>query len=98
MALRYEPYFSRFNCVLVLKSPKAPSGIPHYQHITCAGLIPANRDVAPPRVCPICHADTVKEQRDVEIAEQYGAKLLKPAPEKVIQPALKTPPFPSDPA
>ena len=87
----YDPYFDRWNCVLVLADPKnMNSGQFKLQHKTCAGFVDIPVDLkgnklAPPKTCEVCGADCVKEAKDEEIMKRHGAVMLG-APEKKITP------------
>lgn len=84
-----EPYFYRWKSVMLIRpSPNATKGAqaaaPYYQHRTCNGLVDVPPDRIPPKVCPECGADCVKEAREEEIMNKNGAVMLG-APERPAQ-------------
>jgi hypothetical protein len=81
--VRYDPYFDRYNSVILLSDPRLP-GEPFLQHKTCMELIPVPLDRVPPRVCPKCKADCEKEAKEIEVYEQYGEILGIDAPSKML--------------
>jgi len=79
MNKNYEPYFERYTVVKVIQSKQREhQGHNRFQHKTCLGFIPINKELTPPRVCPVCHADCEKEVRLEETLKSEGAVLLDP--------------------
>lgn len=81
--VRYDPYFNRWNSVILLSDPRLP-GEPFLQHKTCMGLVPVPLDRVPPRVCPKCGADCRKEVEEIAIYEKHGEVLNLDAPSKML--------------
>lgn len=63
-----EPYFFMWNSVVPLGSKDQPHlvNVPCYQHKTCLHLVAVSKFRVPPKVCPWCHSDTIKEMNDLE--------------------------------
>lgn len=90
-----EPYFARWNSVIVLASPNDQRGQARYQHKTCKALVPVPANRVPPKTCPECGASCVTEAREEEKMKQDGAVLLgKPeAPMQLRKESFSVPPF-----
>jgi uncharacterized protein CbrC (UPF0167 family) len=81
-----EPYFHRWQSCIPLGSvdQKELVGQPCYQHKTCRHLVKIPPDRIPPKVCPWCNVDTVKEQKHIEEAEAQGIKIFDGPEQKLV--------------
>lgn len=73
-----EPYFDRWEACIPLGSTDQPEliGQPCYKHKTCGHLTKVPHDRIPPKVCPWCHVDVVKEHKQIEEMEKAGVKIF----------------------
>lgn len=74
---RFEPYFNRWIACIAIACEEYPQGTPLYEHRTCKQTVTVVKgSPAPPRICPNCGVDCVKEQIQFEKSEAEGAVLL----------------------
>jgi hypothetical protein len=80
-----EPYFFRWEACLPIGSKDQPEliGQPCYKHKTCGHLVKVPHDRIPPKVCPWCGVDTVKEAKENEELEKQGVKTFD-APQLIV--------------
>lgn len=73
-----EPWFDRWEACIPLGSKDQPESVgqPCYKHKTCGHLVKSAHDRIPPKVCPWCHVDVVKEQKQIERLEENGIKIF----------------------
>jgi hypothetical protein len=90
-----EPWFFRWEaCVPVgSKDQLELVGQPCYRHKTCGHLAKVPQDRIPPKICPWCQADIIKEQKQVEEMEAAGIPVFD-APTQIVN--LKEETFDAD--
>lgn len=73
-----EPYFDRWESCVPIGSKDQPEliNLPCYMHKKCNHLIKVPEDRIPPKVCPYCGSDTVKEEETERVYKRQGAVLL----------------------
>lgn len=73
-----DPYFFRWEACIPLESKDQGEliGQPCYQHKTCGHLAKVAHDRIPPKVCPWCKVDVVKEAKEIALMEKNGIAIF----------------------
>lgn len=73
-----EPYFFQWESCIPLASidQKELIGVASFKHKKCGHLVRVTKSRIPPKICPWCDGDTVKESELEELLKKSGGVIL----------------------